>query len=41
MHTIKRWQILDTDFTQESGELTPTNKIKRNFITKKYATQID
>jgi long-chain acyl-CoA synthetase len=41
VHTIKKWRILDDDFTQETGELTPTNKVKRNFIVKKYAPQIE
>ncbi|MGC4964129.1 AMP-dependent synthetase/ligase [Gordonia sp. DT218] len=29
---IKKFTILDTDFTIESGELTPTMKLKRNVI---------
>jgi len=37
VHTIKKWVILDTDFSTDGGELTPTLKIKRNVISKKYA----
>ena len=30
--TIKKWQILDHDLTIESGELTPSMKVKRNVV---------
>ncbi len=30
--TIKRWEILDHDLTIESGELTPSMKVKRNVV---------
>jgi len=39
--TIKRFHIIDHDFTQEAGELTPTLKVKRKACTTRYATQID
>jgi len=39
--TIKKLYILDRDFTQESGELTPTLKVKRKHATQKFKTQID
>lgn len=38
---IKKYRILPNDFTEESGEMTPTMKLKRNVITKSYANQID
>src|SRR6266849_367665 len=34
--TIKKFAIVDREFTQESGELTPTMKVKRKFTTQKY-----
>ncbi|MHC1561722.1 AMP-dependent synthetase/ligase [Actinomycetospora sp. C-140] len=38
---IKQWRILSTDFTEESGELTPTMKLKRNVIAENRAADID
>ncbi len=37
---IKTFRILTTDFTMESGELTPTLKLKRNVVHDNYAQQI-
>jgi long-chain acyl-CoA synthetase len=39
--TIKRHTLLARDFTLESGELTPTQKVKRNVVTKNYASAIE
>ena len=39
--TIKRFTILDRDFSQETGELTPTLKVKRKAAIQKYKAQID
>ncbi|KAM5237832.1 long-chain-fatty-acid--CoA ligase ACSBG2-like [Ctenodactylus gundi] len=38
---IRKWAILDRDFSFQGGELGPTSKIKRHFITQKYKTRID
>ena len=37
---IRRYRILPVDFTEESGELTPTMKLRRGVIEKAYATDI-
>ncbi|GAA4888636.1 long-chain fatty acid--CoA ligase [Actinomycetospora straminea] len=38
---IRQWRILASDFTEESGELTPTMKLKRNVIAEKRADDIE
>jgi long-chain acyl-CoA synthetase len=39
--TIKRFAIIKGDFTQETGELTPTLKVKRKVVTQKYRSVLD
>ncbi|MGC4112353.1 MAG: long-chain fatty acid--CoA ligase [Nocardioides sp.] len=39
--TIKKWNLLDHDLTVESGELTPSMKVKRNVVETNYAALID
>ena len=38
---IKRFEILDHDLSQADGELTPTLKVKRNAVYKRYAPIFD
>jgi long-subunit acyl-CoA synthetase (AMP-forming) len=39
--TIKRFRILPVEFTVESGELTPTMKVKRKIVGQRYAREIE
>ncbi len=39
--TIKKWELLDHDLTVESGELTPSMKVKRNVVEDNYKDKID
>ncbi len=38
---VKAFTLLPAPFAQETGELTPTQKMKRRIITEKFATQIE
>jgi len=39
--SIKKFTIAPTDFSPESGELTPTLKVKRKVVTQKYHAQLE
>ena len=39
--TVKKFQILPRDLTVEEGELTPSLKVKRKAVEKKYAPMLD
>jgi long-chain acyl-CoA synthetase len=38
---VKKFVILDHDLSQETGELTPTLKVKRNVVNERYAELFD
>ncbi|GAA0324938.1 long-chain fatty acid--CoA ligase [Actinoallomurus spadix] len=38
---IKKYRILEVDFTEESGHLTPTLKVKRNLVERDFADEIE
>jgi len=39
--TIKYFELLPADFTEESGELTPTLKVKRRVVQERYRDRIE
>lgn len=39
--TVKKFTLLDEPFTIESGELTPTLKVKRSVVNERYQEEID
>ena len=38
---IRKFRILPVDFTEDTGELTPTMKVKRKVVAEKFAHDID
>jgi len=40
VQTVKKFAVIDGEFTVEGGELTPTFKIRRKAIAQKYRTEI-
>ena len=39
--SIKKFKILADEFTIETGELTPSLKIRRRFCNEKYSSELD
>jgi len=39
--SIRRFRILDSDFTEGNGYLTPSLKVRRNLVTKDYTADIE
>lgn len=38
---VQKWAVLDQDFSEKEGDLTPTLKLKRSVVAKKHAALID
>ena len=41
VETIKKFRILDKNLDQEDGELTPTMKVRRKFVSKRFSSLIE
>jgi long-subunit acyl-CoA synthetase (AMP-forming) len=39
--SIKKWKLLPVEFTVDSGELTPTLKVKRKVVSQKFSAEIE
>lgn len=39
--TMKKFHLVPQDFSQETGELTPTLKVKRKVVTARYKAALD
>ena len=39
--TVKKFAILERDFSVDDGDLTPTLKVKRKIVTQKFQALLD
>lgn len=40
-HRVQKWRMLPVDLCEQHGDLTPTQKIKRNVVNAKYTALCD
>ena len=38
---IKKYRVLDSDFTEENGMLTPSLKLKRSVVLKEFGDEVE
>ena len=38
---VQKWKLLPCDFSEKTGELTPTMKLKRSVVAEKYSALIE
>ena len=41
VETIKKFELLPRRFYEEDGDVTPTKKVKRRFLEKRYGEMIE
>ena len=41
VESVKKFYLIERQLTPEDEELTPTMKLKRNFVNKRYAIEIE
>jgi len=41
VETIKKFRLIDIQLTTDDDEITPTGKLKRNFVSQKFKEEID
>lgn len=38
---VQKWTLLSSDFSEKTGELTPTMKLKRSVVAEKFSDEIE
>jgi long-chain acyl-CoA synthetase len=41
VETIKKFRLIDIQLTTDDEEITPTGKLKRNFVSEKFKEEIE
>jgi long-chain acyl-CoA synthetase len=39
--SIRKWVLIDAEWSEASGHLTPSLKLKRNIVSEQYASEIE